>query len=114
MGAFDFASECVRGSKSLEHAIHLLRAKQWDEAAGRLLESQGILNRIGISEEGDTSARASARDTADLLLTSIQELEEAADKQIDYQSTELIMTLRKQVNLLESQVLGVNKELYNG
>ncbi|HEX8580283.1 MAG TPA: hypothetical protein VF655_11920 [Allosphingosinicella sp.] len=114
MGAFDFASECVRGSKSLEHAIHLLRAKQWDEAAGKLLESQGILNRIGISDEGDESARNSSRDTAELLLTSVQELEEAADKQIEFQANELIMILRKQINLLESQIVGVNRELYNG
>ena len=46
------------------------------------------------------------------LLESIQDLEEAEDKKIEYNSSALVMTIRKQVNSLESEIIKTNQDLY--
>jgi uncharacterized protein involved in exopolysaccharide biosynthesis len=77
------------------------------------LEVQGTLHRIANSAEGRTDARTAAAATAEKLLESVRELEEAADKNIDYDPTDLIMTLRKQINSLDTEIIGINRDLYD-
>lgn len=111
MAAFDYASECVRASKSLEHATHLLRGRNWGDAAARLLEAQGVLNRVSTSTEGTADSRGFAKQTADQLLISVRELEEAHDKGLDFDPTDLTLTLRKQINSLDIETISIHKEL---
>jgi hypothetical protein len=113
MAAFDYATECVRASKSLEHATQLLRGRNWEEAATRLLESQSTLNRVALANEGSVEARTFAKETSDLLLEAIRELEDAADKGLDFDPKDLTLTLRKQINMLDVEFLATNKDMYD-
>jgi hypothetical protein len=111
MATFDYASECVRAAKSLEHAIQLLRSKNWEDAAIRLLEGQGILNRIAMSQEGSSESRDLARDTSEQLLIAVRELEDAFDKAIDFDPRDLTFSLRKQINSLDRETMLIFREL---
>src|SRR5688572_13969589 len=63
MAAFDYASECLRAGKSLQHTVQLLRLRQWADAAAALVEVQGTLHRVSIRDEGRPEGRALAGDT---------------------------------------------------
>ena len=112
MSTFDYASECVRAVKSLQHASRLLRLKQWQDAATTLLDAQVTLHRISVSNEGKDASRLAASTVAALLLDSVSELEEADEKSIDYDYSSLIMIIRKHVNILDSEIVAINRELY--
>ncbi|WP_344711290.1 hypothetical protein [Sphingomonas humi] len=113
MGTFDYASECMRANRGLQHSCQLLRLKQWNDAAASLFDAQIVLHRLSVSQHGDASARTSAGSTSNQILESLPLLESAAEKDIDFSAAELVMTLRKQINILEAEALGINQELYD-
>jgi len=46
------------------------------------------------------------------ILETLPALEDASEKKIDVSTAEIIMALRKQINVLEGEMLGVNQEIY--
>ncbi len=110
MATFDYVTECMHAGKSLQHTSQLLRLRQWQDAAGILLDVQVALNRVAISLEGHVDAKNEARMASSAFLESIRELEEAADKQIEYNPSDLIMTLRKLRNVLDAEMIGATQE----
>jgi hypothetical protein len=113
MSAFDHASECLRAGKSLEHSVRLLQLRQWQDAAATLSEVQSALHRLSVSSEGQEEARRFAGETSQMLLNSINDLHDAHEKSLDYNARDLIITLRKQANSLDAEVIIVNRDLYN-
>ena len=112
MVAFDYASECVRASKTLQYASQLVKLRKWPEAASMILDGQSILHRLLANSGQKEEIRIEFSKVSEYLLAEVQELEEAEDKNIDYNSAKLMMTLRKHINLLDAQFIGTNLELY--
>lgn len=113
MTAFDYASECVRAGKSLEHASRLLRLHQWQDASVTLLDTQLLLHRISQSKDGRPDARQSAGALATELIETIQDLEEAGEKDIEYEYRPLITNSRKHINVLDSELVVISRGLYD-
>jgi hypothetical protein len=113
MATFDYVTECMHAGRSLQHTSQLLRLRQWQDAAGILLDVQAALNRVAISVEGNMTAKTAARLASQDFLESIRELEEAADKQLDFNPSDLITTLRKLRNLLDAETIGATQGIYD-
>ena len=113
MATFDYVTECMHAGRSLQHTSQLLRLRQWQDASGILLDVQAALNRVAISVEGNAAAKTAARMASQDFLESIRELEEAADKQLDYNPSDLITTLRKLRNLLDAETIGATQGIYD-
>jgi hypothetical protein len=113
MAVFDYVSECMHAGRSLQHTTQLLRLKQWADAASTLSDVQLVLNRVAASHEGTQEVRNFAKTASDGLLDSIRELEEAADKGLDFNPSQLVTALRKLRNMLDTETIGATKGIYD-
>lgn len=113
ISTFDYVAECMNAGRSLQHATQLLRLRQWQDAAATLLDAQATLNRVASSLEGNPEVKSSAGQAVENLLETVGSLEEAADKEIDYDPSQLITTLRKLTNQLDTEVIGASRGIYD-
>jgi len=111
LGHLDIASECSRASKSLSHAVRLLRLKQWASAADAIFEAQSSLNRI--MALGNGLIESISHDVTEDLLISVSELEDSDEKGLDFDKSDLIIKIRKLINKLDDELIIRSRGLAN-
>lgn len=111
LSTFDFATECTRARKSLEHSVSLLNLHQWKEAFLMLSDSQAALHRIGSNPRCTNDHRAIISEFSTTLLDEISDMEEYHKKELEIDTKNLIKEIRKTINTLDSELNSNGQEI---
>lgn len=110
---FDVSLDITRATKALEQVVAFNRAKNLALVLAPLAEAQLLLSRISKILSQDIETSKITRESSEFLLNQIQFIEESIDKQIDFDSVELMSIARRSINTLDSKLIDFQKGLYN-
>lgn len=109
---FDTAVECLKASKSLEAVLDHIRGKAWSYASKELWQAQTSLNRLA-ADLKQAADNTTTKRNIDLFSEEVRRLEDAADKGLTYDGSDLSSNIRQQIFILDKHILGMQRELYD-
>lgn len=108
---FDYATECAKCRKSLEHSIGLIKLKQWPDIANSLVEAQISLHRISISPQCTEENKKPFQTTSENMIDAISDIEDFSGKNQDIDLAAFVKSMRKVINLLDTELNSKSQEV---
>jgi hypothetical protein len=113
VGVFDLSLEISRANNSLKQVLAFVRSKNLQLTLTPLEDAQAHLNRISKLLVEDRDISSTARQDSAFFLSQIQIIDDSLEKNIGFDSVDLVTRARKTINTLDSKLIDFQKGLYD-